>query len=397
MKLAKRISQISPSPTLSITAEAKAMAARGLDIIDFASGEPDFDTPQPVKDAGIAAIRNGFTKYTATGGIDELKEAVREKLQRDQHLTYEKSQILISCGAKHTLYNLAQALFEAGDEVLIPSPYWVSYPDQVMLNDATPIIVPTSEETGFQLTKENLAPHITTRTKALILNSPNNPTGAVYERGNLEAIAEVALRHNLLIISDEIYEKLVYEGAQHFSIATLGAAVQACTMVVNGVSKAYAMTGWRIGYAAGPQSLITAMGTVQSQSTSNPNSIAQKAAVAALHTGDVFVKEMVAEFDKRRRFMVERLNKIPGIQCAMPRGAFYAFPHVGGIMGRRAPDGTIGAASALATYLLKDATVATVPGEAFGAPAYLRCSYATSLEKIQQGLDRIDAAVRKLT
>jgi aspartate aminotransferase len=397
MKLAKRISQISPSPTLSITAEAKAMAARGLDIIDFASGEPDFDTPQPVKDAGIAAIRNGFTKYTATGGIDELKEAVREKLQRDQHLTYEKSQILISCGAKHTLYNVAQALFEDGDEVLIPSPYWVSYPDQVMLNDATPVIVPTSEETGFQLPKENLAPHITTRTKALILNSPNNPTGAVYEHGNLEAIAEVALRHNLLIISDEIYEKLVYEGAQHFSIAALGADVQACTMVVNGVSKAYAMTGWRIGYAAGPQSLITAMGTVQSQSTSNPNSIAQKAAVAALHTGDVFVKEMVAEFDKRRRFMVERFNKIPGIQCAMPRGAFYAFPHVGGLMGRRAPDGAIGSASALATYLLKDATVATVPGEAFGAPAYLRCSYATSLEKIQQGLDRIDAAVRKLS
>lgn len=397
MKLTKRISQISPSPTLSITAEAKAMAARGLDIIDFASGEPDFDTPRPVKDAGIAAIQDGFTKYTATGGIDELKDAVREKLRRDQRLTYEKSQILISCGAKHTLYNLAQALFEAGDEVLIPSPYWVSYPDQVVLNDATPVIVPTSEATGFQLTKSNLEPHITTRTKAVILNSPNNPTGAVYARTNLEAIAEVALRHKLLIISDEIYEKLVYEGAQHFSIAALGADVQASTVVVNGVSKAYAMTGWRIGYAAGPQSLITAMGTVQSQSTSNPNSIAQKAAVAALQTGDAFVKEMVTEFDKRRRFMVERLNKIPGIECAMPSGAFYAFPHVRRLVGRRTSDKIINSASALATYLLTDATVATVPGEAFGAPDYLRCSYATSLDKIAQGLDRIEAAVGKLS
>ena len=397
MKLAKRVSQITASPTLSITAEAKAMAARGIDVIDFASGEPDFDTPAPVKDAGIAAIRNGFTKYTATGGIDDLKQAVVEKLRRDQRLHYEKSQILISCGAKHTLYNLAQALFEAGDEVLIPSPYWVSYPDQVMLNDATPIFVPTREEDGFQLDKTQLERLVTARTKALILNSPGNPTGAVYDRRTLEAIAEVALRRGLLIVSDEIYEKIIYDGIEHVSIASLGADVQAQTIVVNGVSKAYSMTGWRIGYAAGPHTLITAMGTVQSQSTSNPNSIAQKAAVAALQSGDAFIKEMVTEFEKRRRFMVERLNKIPGVQCAMPRGAFYAFPHIGGLVGRQSPHGPIHSASELSGYLLKDASVATVPGEAFGAPDHVRVSYATSMQKIAEGLDRIEAAVLKLS
>jgi len=397
MKLAKRVSQVSPSPTLSITADAKAMAARGLDMVDFASGEPDFDTPAPVKEAGIAAIRNGFTKYTATGGIEELKQAVVDKLRRDQQLTYEKSQILISCGAKHTLYNIAQALFEAGDEVIIPSPYWVSYPDQVVLNDATPILVTTTEESGFQLNQKLLEQHVTPRTKAVIVNSPGNPTGAVYARRTLESVAAVALRHGFLIISDEIYEKIIYDDAEHISIASLGPDVQAQTIVVNGVSKAYSMTGWRIGYAAGPKALIAAMGTVQSQSTSNPNSIAQKAAVTALEGDDAFITAMVAEFDKRRRFMVERLNKIPGIHCATPAGAFYAFPHVAGLIGRGSPDGPISSSSKLASYLLKEAKVATVPGEAFGAPDYLRFSYATSMQKIADGLERIEAAVLRLS
>jgi aspartate aminotransferase len=396
MKLAKRVSQISPSPTLSITAEAKAMAARGVDVIDFASGEPDFDTPIPIKEAGIAAIRNGFTKYTATGGIEELKHAVIDKLQRDHGLSYKTSQILISCGAKHSLYNLAQALFEAGDEVIIPAPYWVSYPDQVLLNGATPVIVPTSEETDFQLNRELLEQYLSPRTKALVLNSPGNPTGAVYERRTLEAVAKIAVRRGIVIISDEIYEKIIYDGIKHTSIASLGADVQAQTVVVNGVSKAYSMTGWRIGYAAGPEPLIAAMGAVQSQSTSNPNSIAQKAAVAALQSGDESIGEMVAEFDKRRRFMVERLNKIAGIQCAMPRGAFYAFPNVNRLIGRRSPQGPVTSSGQFASYLLKEAGVATVPGEAFGAAGHLRLSYATSFQHIVDGLQRMEAAVLAL-
>ena len=396
MKLATRVGRISPSPTLRITAEAKALAARGVDVIDFASGEPDFDTPTPVKEAGIAAIRSGFTKYTATAGIDELKRAIADKLLRDQGLAYETSQILVSCGAKHTLYNIAQALCEAGDEVIIPAPYWVSFPEQVQLADATPVIVPTSVATGFCLTGDFLKRHVTARTKAVIVNSPSNPTGAAYDRRTLEGIAEVALQHNLLIISDEIYEKLLYDGHTHVSIASLGAEVQAQTVVVNGVSRAYAMTRWRIGYAAGPKDLIAAMSTLQSQSTSNPTSIAQKAAVVALNEGESFIKEMVAEFDKRRRCMVDRLNQIPGLRCSMPNGTFYAFPHVGRLLGLRSADGPITSASDLATYLLKEARTATVPGEAFGAPEHLRFSYATGMQKIIEGLDRIEAAVRKL-
>jgi len=397
MKLAQRVGRVSPSSTLRITAEAKAMVARGVDVIDFASGEPDLDTPLPVKDAGIAAIRSGFTKYTAAGGIDELKQAVIEKLRRDQGLSYDKSQVLISCGAKHSLYNLAQAFIEAGDEVIIPAPYWVSYPDQVLLNDGTPVLVPTEEATGFQLTGALLERHVTARTKAVIVNSPGNPTGAAYDRKTLEGIAEVALRHGLLIISDEIYEKLLYDGLTHVSIASLGPEIQARTIVVNGVSKAYSMTGWRIGYAAGPKDLIAAMTTVQSQSTSNPTSISQKAAVAALNEGAIFIKEMVGEFDQRRRYMVERLNKIQGVQCAMPKGAFYAFPHIGGLIGRRTPDGPLASATALAGYLLKEARIALVPGEAFGAPEYLRFSYATGMQNIVAGLDRIDEAIRRLS
>lgn len=397
MKLAQRVSRVSPSPTLRITAEAKAMAARGVDVIDFASGEPDLDTPRTVKEAGIAAIHGGVTKYTAAGGTDELKQAVMEKLQRDQGLRYEKSQVLISNGAKHSLYNLAQAFIEAGDEVIIPAPYWVSYPDQVLLNDGTPVLVPTDDTTGFQLTGAVLERHVTARTKAVVVNSPGNPTGAIYDRATLEGIADVALRHGLLIISDEIYEKLLYDGRTHVSIASLGPEVQARTVVVNGVSKAYSMTGWRIGYAAGPTDLIAAMTTVQSQSTSNPASMSQKAAVAALHGGDAFIKELVAEFDQRRRYMVERLNAIPGIRCARPKGAFYAFPHVGQLLGRRAPDGPLASATALAGYLLKEARTALVPGEAFGAPDYLRLSYATGMPNIVTGLDRIADAIRRLS
>jgi aspartate aminotransferase len=397
MKLAARTGRIVPSPTLSIAATAKAMAAQGIDVIDFAAGEPDFDTPEPVKAAAEAAIRTGFTKYTASSGIDELKQAIAKKLEADHGLRYEKSQILVSCGAKHTLYNLAEALFEAGDEVLIPAPFWVSYQDQVLLNDATPVLVRTSEADGYAVTAGMLKTHISPRTKAIIVNSPCNPTGAMYDRASLEGIAQIALAHNLAIISDEIYEKITYDGARHISIASLGPEVAARTVIVNGVSKAYAMTGWRIGYAAGPKDVITAMANIQSQSTSNPTSISQKAAVAALNGGDAFTRQMVQEFDRRRRVIVERLNKIPGVSCRMPMGAFYAFPNISGLFGCRHAAGVIASASDLATYLLQEAKVTVVPGEPFGSASHIRLSYATSLEAITRGLDRIEAAVRKLT
>lgn len=396
MKLAARAGRIVPSPTLSITATAKAMAAQGIDVIDFASGEPDFDTPEPVKAAAEAAIRAGFTKYTASSGIDELRQAIADKLAADHGLRYDKSQVLVSCGAKHTLYNLAQALFDAGDEVVIPSPFWVSYQDQVLLNDATPVLLQTQESQGYALSQTALDQCVTPRTKAIILNSPCNPTGATYDRKTLEHVADVALRHDLVIISDEIYEKILYDGARHISVATLSPEVAARTVIVNGVSKAYAMTGWRIGYAAGPKDLITAMGNIQSQSTSNPTSISQKAAVAALRGGDAFPRQMVVEFDRRRHLMVERLNKMPGISCRMPAGAFYAFPNVSGLFGRRHEGGTIASAADLAGFLLKEARVALVPGEPFGSAAHIRLSYATGMEAISKGMDRMDQAIRSL-
>ncbi len=396
MKLATRVGRIVPSPTLGITATAKAMAAQGIDIIDFASGEPDFDTPEPVKAAAEAAIRAGFTKYTASSGIDELRSAIADKLRAEQGLRYEKSQILVSCGAKHSLYNVAEALLEAGDELIIPVPFWVSYSDQALLNDATPVLLPTREDDGYAIDPAELERRITPHTKAIIVNSPCNPTGATYARKTLEAIASLALRHDFLIISDEIYEKVLYDGARHDSIASLGPEVAARTVIINGVSKAYAMTGWRIGYAAGPKDLITAMANIQSQSTSNPCSISQKAAVAALQLGGSFTAHMVSEFDRRRKVMVERLNRIPGVRCRMPSGAFYAFPNISDLLREDGPAGTMRTPADLATYLLKEAQVAVVPGEPFGSNAHIRLSYATGLEAIERGLDRIEAAFRRV-
>jgi aspartate aminotransferase len=396
MKLAARVERIVPSPTLSITATAKAMAAKGIDVIDFASGEPDFDTPEPVKAAAEAAIRAGFTKYTASSGIDELRGAIADKLKAEQGLTYDKSQILVSCGAKHSLYNVAEALLEAGDELVIPVPFWVSYQDQTLLNDATPVLLRTQEQDGYTISAEALEAVVSKRTKAIIVNSPSNPTGATYDRKTLEGIASVALRHDLLIISDEIYEKVLYDGTQHVSIAALSPEVAARTVVINGVSKAYAMTGWRIGYAAGPKALLTAMANIQSQSTSNPCSISQKAAVAALRLGDPFTRTMVMEFDRRRRLMIERLSKMPGITCRMPTGAFYAFPNVSGLLSRRWKGQSIGSAAALATYLLEEAQIAVVPGEPFGSGSHIRLSYATAMDAIDRGLTRMEAALSRL-
>jgi aspartate aminotransferase len=396
MGIAKRAQAIKPSPTLATAAKAKAMKARGIDVVDFGVGEPDFDTPENVKEAGIQAIRSGFTKYTPAGGIDELKEAVIEKFRRDNGLLYEKSQVLISCGAKHSLYNIAEALFDPGDEIIIPSPYWVSYPDQVLLNDATPVIVETTEEEGFKLSASQLENAITGKTKALILNSPSNPTGLAYDKKTLEDIAAVAVKHNIYVISDEIYEKLIYDGFTHTSIAALGAEIKDLTIVVNGVSKSHAMTGWRIGYAAGPKDVITAMANIQSQSTSNPASISQKAAVEALRGPQGFIQVMNVEFDKRRKYMVDRLNRINGVSCLMPVGAFYAFPRVSALFGKEANGKIIRNSSDLAALLLDEAKVALVSGDAFGADAYIRLSYATSMESIEKGLDRIEKTLNTL-
>jgi aspartate aminotransferase len=380
-----------------MTATAKAMAAQGIDVIDFSSGEPDFDTPEPVKAAAEAAIRAGFTKYTPSSGIDELRQAIIDKFQLEQGLRYEKAQILVSCGAKHSLYNLAEAFLESGDEIIIPTPYWVSYADQALLNDATPVFLPTDEATGYAIDPESLERLVTPQTKAILLNSPCNPTGAVYEWKTLEAIAGIAVRHQLLIVSDEIYEKVLYDGAVHRSIATLSPEVADRTIIINGVSKAYAMTGWRIGYAAGPKDLLTAMGNIQSQSTSNPCSISQKAAVAALKLGGAFTEKMVVEFDRRRRVIVDRLNKIPGVSCRLPGGAFYAFPNIGGVLGRRGPAGPIRSPQDLSQYLLKEARVAVVPGEAFGSRTHIRLSYAASMDTIERGIQRIAEAFHKLS
>jgi aspartate aminotransferase len=397
MSLARRATRIQPSATHAITATAKALEARGVRVIDFGVGEPDHDTPEVVKAAGIRAIQEGWTKYTPPAGLDELKRAVIDKFARDQGLHFQPNQILISCGAKHSLYNIAQALFEEGDEVVIPAPYWVSYPDQVTLQGATPVILPTAEADGFCPTPDALARVLTPRTKAVILNSPNNPTGAVYPRPLLEQLGRVLAGHACIIITDEIYEYFVYDGAAHWSIASLCPELAPRTIIVNGVSKSYAMTGWRIGYAAGPAPIIQAMTAIQSQSTSNPASMSQKAAVAALRDGAAFTAGMVKEFDERRRLMLEGLRRMPGVQCTTPAGGFYLFPRVADLLGRAAPGGSpLRTSAELAAYLLEAAHVAVVPGGAFGAEGYLRCSYALSTEQIKAGLRQLQDAIAAL-
>lgn len=394
--LSERVKKIKPSPTLAIDSKAKAMKASGIDVISFGVGEPDFDTPDNIKEAAIKAMKEGFTKYTAVGGIDALKEAIIGKLNKDNSLSYKREEIIVSVGAKHSLYNIAQALYGPGDEVIIPSPYWVSYPDQVLLNDATPVFVKTYEADSFMLKPEALEKCATKKTKALILNSPSNPTGLTYDKKAIEKIAEIALKHNFYVVSDEIYEKLVYDKFEHVSIASLSKEMQAKTIVVNGLSKSHAMTGWRIGYAAGPADIIKAMTNIQSQSTSNPASISQKAAIEALTGPQDFIGMMLGEFDKRRRYLVAGLNSIEGMSCIMPTGAFYAFPNTSKIYGRKFMGKAISSSSDLAVYLLEEAKVALVHGEAFGDDNYIRLSYATSMNDIKRGVERIKEALGRL-
>ena len=396
MKLADRVNKIQPSPTLAIDAKAKALKAQGVDIVGFGAGEPDFDTPLNIKEAAKKAIDAGFTKYTPVGGTDELKDAIIAKMKNDHGLEYSRDEISVACGAKHSLYNISQALIQEGDEVIIPAPYWVSYPDQVVLAGGTPVFIETDEAAGFKITPAQLEKVITKNTKALILNSPCNPTGASYTVDELKAIGEVCLKHDFLIISDDIYERLLYDGLKFSEIAQVVPELKSRTIVVNGVSKTYAMTGWRIGYACGPRELMGAMTKMQSQSTSNPTSIAQKAAVEALNGPQDAVAAMAVEFEKRRTYIVERLNAMPGVTCFKATGAFYVFPNFSGIYGKSFNGKMIGNSTEFAAYLLEDAKVAIVPGVAFGADKYARLSYAVSMENIRKGMDRIEAALKNL-
>jgi aspartate aminotransferase len=396
MFISQRAQRTSPSPTLAITAKARKMREEGIDVLSFGAGEPDFDTPEFVKEAAVTALREGFTKYTPTAGIEPLRKAICDKLWRDNGLKYEPNQIIVTCGGKHALYNAFQVICDPGDEVIIPAPYWVSYPEMVKLADGVPVFVYADESTGFVPTIDAIREKISARTRAIVVNSPCNPTGAVFHRQRLKEIAALALRHDLYIVSDEIYEKMVYDGHEHVSIASLGEEVKKRTILVNGMSKAYSMTGWRIGYAAAERELIAAMTCIQDQSTSNPTSIAQKAALAALQAPEDTVKRMVAAFAERRRAIVDGLNRIPGFRCAEPGGAFYAFPNVSALYGKRWGDRVINNSDAFAEYLLEVARVAVVPGSGFGADENIRLSYACSLDTIRNGLARIADAVQAL-
>lgn len=396
MELARRATAISPSPTLSIDAQAKKMKAQGIKVINFSAGEPDFDTPEHIKQAAVEAIQAGFTKYTPVPGTDELRQAVAARLYKDRGIQYEPADIVVSCGAKHSLYNALQVCCEEGDEVVLIAPYWVSYYEQVKLAGAKPVVVNTTEATGFKLTGAALREVLTPRTKLLILNSPCNPTGAVYQREELEDLAQVILEHNLFVISDEIYAALIYDNLEHISIASLGPEIKERTILIDGVSKAYAMTGWRIGYAAAPRFIAQAMADLQSHSTSNPTSIAQKAAVAALNGSQEPVEQMRQQFYARRNRMLAGLQNLPGITCNRPGGAFYLFPNVSGLFGKKFRGQTLNTSTDIAAVLLEHFQVAVVPGIAFGNDHYLRLSYATSMEQIETGLNRLADFISQL-
>lgn len=396
MKLSHRSQQVKPSPTMAITAKAKAMRAQGIDVIGFGAGEPDFDTPDHIKEAAIKALEEGFTKYTPAGGIESLKDAIVEKLQRENNVTYRRDEVIINCGGKHSFYNWAQAFIDEGDEVIIPSPYWVSYPPMVTLAGGTPVIASTTEEEEFKLTPRALEAAATSRTVAVIINSPSNPTGSAYIPEELEALAEVALRKHILIVSDEIYERIVYDGFRHVSIASLNEEIQKHTVILNGVSKTYSMTGWRIGYAAGPREIIAAMDKIQSQSTSNPTSFAQMGAIAALRGPQDQVDAMVREYQARRDAIWRAVTDIEGITCYKPVGAFYVFPSVDAYFGRMYKGNTIKNSSDLTDFLLEEARVAVVPGVEFGAEGFIRLSYPIATEVIKEGISRMAAALKGL-
>ena len=396
LQISNRCRSISPSPTLVIDSKAKAMKKKGIDVVGFGAGEPDFDTPEYIRNAAKAALDKGMTRYTPSSGTLELRTAICEKLKRDNGLEYEPDQIVVSNGAKHSLFNICQTILDPGDEVIIPEPFWVSYPELVQIAGGVPVMVHGHEENDFLVSADDMKPYITPRTKAIILNSPNNPNGCVWTREMLEDIARLAVENQLFVISDEIYEKLVYDGEKHVSIASLGEEIKAQTFVVNGFSKAYAMTGWRLGYCAGPTNVMKAVGALQSHATSNPNSIAQYAGYVALSGGDDIIAAMVAEFDRRRKHIVSRINAIPGLSCRMPKGAFYVMMNISELIGAAQGDKVIRSSTDFAELLLENAKVAVVPGLGFGSDMHVRLSYATSMENIDRGLDRIAQFVGSL-
>ena len=396
-RLAERTKLVKPSVTLAIAAKAGKLRAEGVDVINFSAGEPDFDTPERIKAAAIDALRKGLTKYTDVKGIEPLREAISEKYRQEYDLHYRKEDILVSCGAKHSIYNILQAVVDPGDEALILAPYWVSYSDMALLAGGVPRLISSNESGGFRIQPEQLEAALSPHTRIFFLNSPCNPTGASYNRDELLALAKVLEKHDCLIVADDIYEKIVYDGFEVHNIITLCPALRDRTIIVNGVSKSYAMTGWRIGYALGPSDIIAAAGKIQSQSTSNPTSIAQAAAVEAIRGPQEEVAIMVREFHKRRDVIVDQLNAIDGITCRKPEGAFYVFPNVSELLNKSGRGKKLGSPCDLADYLLEEAQVAAVPGEDFGSKEHIRFSYAASLEDIEKGCARIRVAVQKLS
>jgi len=380
-KISRRAASLAPSLTLAIDSKAKQMKADGIDVVGFGAGEPDFDTPQHIKDVCAKALADGFTKYTPAAGIPELRQAIADKFKRDNGLNYKPAQVIVSCGGKHSCYNAILATCEEGDEVIIPSPYWLSYPEMVKLAGATPVILPTTDKTEFKVTPDQLRAAVTPRTRLFILNSPSNPTGSLYSRDEIKALGDICTERGVLVMSDEIYEKLVYDGATHTSVASFSLAHYEHTIIVHGFAKAYSMTGWRLGYLAAPEPIAKAIDAIQSHSTSNPTSFAQKGAVAALNGPQDHLPAWLAEYAKRRAYAWKKLNSIPGISCVNAKGAFYLFPNIS----------KFGLSSTeFCAKLLEQEKVAAVPGVAFGADDYLRISYATSMANIEKGLDRLE-------
>jgi aspartate aminotransferase len=395
IRISDKISKIAPSITLAIDAKLKQMIADGTKVYGFGAGEPDFDTPKYIRDAAIEAIEKGFTRYTAAQGTVDLRKAVCGKMKRDHGLEYNPNQVIVSSGAKHSLSNAFAAILNAGDEVIVPVPYWVSYTEIIKLNDGIPVLVPTKKQNNFKIMKEELLSALTSKTKAILLNTPNNPTGSIYTEEELKDIAEIAVKNNIFVVSDEIYEQLTYDGKKHISIAQLGDEIKELTIVINGMSKAYAMTGWRLGYACAHEKIIKAMSSVQSHAVSHPNSITQYASTVALNGPQDDVYKMVEQFAKRRTYMYERLSKMEGLHCLMPDGAFYIYVDITYYMNKKLCGQTIKSSLDFAQILLEQGHVAVIPGAAFGTDNFIRLSYATSMETIEKGLDTFESFIKE--
>jgi len=397
IQIAQRMQQIKPSPTLAVNAKAKALKASGADVLNFSVGEPDFDTPEHICRAAKEAIDQGFTRYTAVPGIPELREAICRRFAEDKGWHYEPEQIQVCTGGKQGLYNMAQALFGPGDEVIVPTPYWVSYPPIIELAGATPVFLPLTEESGFDIEAQALAQCVSDKTKGIIINSPSNPTGAIFSEAGLALVAKYALERGWVVISDDIYDTIVYGDGKLSHILDVEPALKEQVIILNGVSKSFAMTGWRIGYCAGPKHIIAAMNKIQSQSTSNASSISQKAALAAVTGPQDFPTMMKESFAKRLDTILARLREIPGVTCVTPQGAFYVFPNMSAYYGKRCNDRIIDGSVAMADYLLDEALIASVPGAAFGSDDFVRFSFATSMEIIEEGMRRLKEALAKLS